>query len=706
MSAWVAGLTIAAGAAASIGGAAMTADATRDAQNSANKANAQAAAQQSAQSFQNYLSSRGVNLQQLLQKYPEFGTEYNRARASGEQRDFNTWIQAALQAQPGHPIWNDIANPTIGTGAQNTTLPAWALDANGQPLQPSLLNQLVSIYSGTNVAANAPVGTIANLQNVNALLESRPDLRAEIDAAREGSDDQRTTEQWLVDHITQSESQSGGGTFTTALRDFLTGQEAAAEATKPQQPTVNPDIMALQPGAINTAAGIFNGDLLKELQASLDPVAAARLAGADAQRAKIAEQRSLSENLKMTELGELSSVLKARADGAGNIYDATITGAGGVRDASKTAAQAENDAAVQKLSDLLGVRLEAAQAIYDASASGNASVRDARTAGAKNIYDSELLRADTYAQSAEQSLNRMLAAQAANRARQGFSGGSSGSDLTRARLMADYVQRGAGARADAGVGYQTRLSDAGVGYATDMRGTDVNRATTIGQSSEQDAQARLQAAVQLARSLGAADVGYATTAGNAGVTRAGTVASATEADAVGRLTAIVDDARRKMGYLTSDADIAAAQAQEQNALDALNALVADQNRRTGSIGLPWSLGQQDLALKTQNVDNKYEDIDALLQRLQYFGSSQASGPTIATPTVQPVINNGQIVGGALSGLGSAIGTYSNNQAIMDAIAKYRTGTAQPAPAYAPQSSYVPITGSGNYLSGASVFKGP
>src|SRR5687767_8723228 len=152
-----AGLIIAGvGAAAAVGGAAMQADATSDAQSSANRANALAAAGQNASSFFNYLSSRGVNIQQLVAKYPDITSEYERVRAQGERRDFNTWLSAALQANPSHPIWNDIASPTAGNGAQNTTLPAWALDANGNPLQPALLQQIVDIQAGRTGPANAP----------------------------------------------------------------------------------------------------------------------------------------------------------------------------------------------------------------------------------------------------------------------------------------------------------------------------------------------------------------------------------------------------------------------------------------------------------------------------------------------------------------------------------------------------------------------
>jgi len=305
--------------------------------------------------------------------------------------------------------------------------------------------------------------------------------------------------------------------------------------------------------------------------------------------------------------------------------------------------------------------------------------------------------ADTYAQSNEQALARMLAQQEATRRRQGFGGGSSGSDLTRARLTADYIQKGAGARAAAGVGLQGRLSEAGVGYATDVGRAGVGRATTLGQASEADAAAKLNAAVSLARSLGLTNTNYAANVGNAGVTRAGSLASAGEADAIGRLTAQVDDARRRLTYLTSDADIATARADEKNALDRLNALIADQNRRTGSIGLPFQLGQGNLALNEAAANARYSDINALLRQLQNFSTTPASGPAITTPLPGSVLNTGQIVAGTLSGLSTAIGSYGQNNDLMAAIAAF--GRTNPTPA-----NTSPATGfGGNYLAGGTIF---
>lgn len=688
---------------------------TADAQSAQNKALAQQAAAQSAQSFLNYLSSRGLNVQQLIANDPRgsaFWTgQYANAQAQGDKRDFNTWFVAALQAAPTDPAWDTIANPNLTGAAQNTTLPAWAVDAQGNPLQPSTLQQLIAISSGANNPATAPIGNLATLANTQKLIDASPEIAAELAAAGVGNDG-RSPAQWLVDHITQTEANAGGGRFTDYLRNFVatgnpvapggtlatpgTPAPAPGTATAPAGPagtgnnlTVDPAILALLPNATRTVGNIFDGTYLAQQQAALAPIAAARDAAAAAALARINEQRGLSTGVLNTELGGIQDVLAARTAGAGT-----------VRDAATAAAQAVNDANVTKLAALLGVRREAAQAIYDASAQGAAGVRDARTAGAQGIYGAESLQADTYAQSAEQALNRVLAQQAANRARQGFTGGSSGSDILTARTMAGALQQGAGARAQAGTNLANRLSDTGVGYAGDMSAAGVGRATTLGQANESDAVAQLNAAVQLAQSLGLAGTNYA-----------GTTAAAGEQNAIAQLQAKVADATRRLGYLTSDADIAQANADLQNATDSLNAILGNQNRQVGAISAPFTLAGADLSLKNELTDQQYADIDALLKRLSSFSTTPASGPTLTTSTPGSVLNSSQIAGGALTGAGSVIGNVASNADLMSSIQKILDGFKTPAATGTGAATSVAtnppgILSSGNYLAGASVFGGP
>lgn len=664
---------------------------TQQAQNQANAAAAQAAAMQSAQSFANYLSSRGVSLQQVVAAHPEYQSEWNRVKAAGDKRDFQTWLYDHLRSNPNDNLWKEINSGSVG--AQNTTLPAWAVDANGNPLQPALLQQLLGINTGANNPATAPIGSIATLENARALLQARPDLAQQLADAGVGSDG-RTPEQWLVDHITQTESTSGGGTFTDALRQFLATPttQGGGNTTTPAGPagtgntqTLDPAIAAIIPGATRTVGNIFDDTYLNQVMGALKPVQDARLAGAAADAARINELRGLSTNLLTTELGGIGAVKDARLAGADSIYGAATAAANSVHDANIT-----------KLADLLGVRREAAAQIYDATMGAAGGVRDARTTGAKGIYDAELKVADTYGQAAKDALSRVLAEQTAERARRGFTGGSSGSDITRARLNADYFQRGAGVRAQAGVGYQTRLSDAGVGYAQDTGRAGIGRATTLGQANELDAIAKLNAAVQLAQQLGAAGVGKATS-----------IAGTNEQDAIAQLQARVADATRRLGYLTSDADKAKAAADLANAQDALNAIIGNQNRQIGAIGAPYQLAGYDLTTKGAIAGQQYTDWDNLIKRLQAFTINPASGPSLTTSTPSPVLNNSQIAGGAVSALGSIIGNQSNTTSLIDLIKALGSagGGSGSGPGAGTTNPY-PLGSSTSFLGNASVFAGP
>ncbi len=674
----------------------LSASGTAESQAAANKVAAQNAAAQSAQSWQNYLASRGINLQQLVAQFPDLQQTYQEALARGDKRDFNTWLYAALQAAPNHPIWDAIANPAGTAGAANTTLPAWAVDANGNPLQPSTLQDIVSISNQgkaqqrSATAAAWLAGDGANLQNVW-------DAATDQDRAAYGSLENFV----LADYDANATPEQRVAVTETAAATAPPGSQVAppGPAGAGNNLTLDPAISNLIPQATNTVGQLFDSSLYREALAGLVPVQAARDAEAAALAAKINEQRAASGTLLDTETAGISDVLAARTAGAGDIYDATMAGAGGVRAASEAAARAVNEANVTKLAELLGVRREAAQAIYDASAQGAAGVRDARTTGAQGIYGAESLKADTYAQSAEQALSRALAEQSAERARRGFTGGSSGSDIIRARLMSGALQEGAGARAQAGVNLQNRLSDAGVGYAGDIRTAGVGRATTLGQSAEADAQAKLVAAVDLAKSLGLAGTNYATAAGQAGVGRATTVAGAGEQNAIALLQAKVADATRRLGYLTSDADIAKAQADLKNAQDALGLLVADQNRKVSAIGAPFSLAGMDLSLKSNLSDQQYTDIDAFLKRLNSFTTTPASGPTLTTPAVTPVANNNQIIGGAITGLNNSLSTD-------DWIKVYNSIVGTPATTTPSNSATGSILGSPNFLANASVFAAP
>lgn len=685
MSGWIAGATLVAG----IGGAALNAAGTSAAQSSQNKALAQNAASTNAANFFQGLAARGTNVQQIIKNDPRgsnfWPQQYAAAQAKGDKRDFDTWFVSAINASKSDPIWDLIANPAGTSGAANTTLPSWAVDSKGQQIQPALYNQLIQTANAKGDAAAASQKQAI----VNQWLTAHPDIKANWDADPEGFGNvYGSLENYALADFDGNATPEEKQTITTAAATS-SGTAAGAPGVG-NNTTLDPRISALIGQSTGAAAKIFDDTYLKQTQDALDPIAKARAAEAAAQLAKVNEQRGLSGDLKNTELAGISDVLAARTAGAGGIYNASLASAGGVRDAGTAAANDIYDTNVAKLAQVLDVRLDAAKQIYDASMTSAGGVRDARNTGAAGIYDAtktgakdiygaELGRADTYAQSAQDALGRILAQNTADRARQGFTGGSSGSDIVKARLMADYTQRGAGARADAGVnyqgrlsdagiGYQTRLSDSGVGYATDTGKAGIGLATTSGQSREQDAIAQLNAAVERAKGLGLINTNYATQTGQAGVTQAGTLASAGEQNAIAQLQAKADDARRRLTYLTSDADIAKANADLQNAQDQLTAITQNQNRQTGAVTLPYQLAGLDLATKSNLNSQQYSDWDELMKRLSSFNVGTAP-TTVPTATANPgaVLNGANIGGAAISAGATAAGNYLSNQQLIQLI---------------------------------------
>lgn len=650
----------------------LSASGTADAQSAQNRAGDKQAAMQSAQAFSNYLASRGISIQQVAAANPQLEAEYERVRAAGDRRDFNTWLFEHLRNAPSDPVWAQINSGQVGTA--NTTLPTWAVDENGNPLQPAMLQQLVAQSNAGRTAQQAAIvqgwasGGGANLRNVW-------DAATPEEQAAYGS----------FENFVRADYEANASPEQKAVITAAVPGAAAGPAGTGSNLTLDPAIAALIPQATTTLGGVFDGTFLNQTNAALQPIAAARTADAAAQAARIIEQRGLSGALLGTELAGIGGVTAARTAGAGGVFDASTAAAQGVHDAN-----------VAKLAELLGVRREAAQQIYDASIAGAGGVREARTTGAQGIYDAELRVADTYGQANEQALARMLAQQGAERARRGFTGGSSGSNIVDARLTAEALQRGAGVRAGAGVGYQSRLSDAGVGYATDARTAGVGRATTIGQSNEADAAAKLTAAVDLAKSLGLA-----------GTNRATTMAGTGEQDAIARLQAQVADATRRLGYLTSDGDIAKANADLKNAQDALTALTNDQNRKIGAIGAPFNLAGLDLGLKDKLTSQQYAGIDALMARLGSFNVGGASGPGLNTAMPGSVLNNSQIAGGVLSGVGSTVSNYASNKELMDLINSLNLGRgASTTPTATPTGSAGTLTTPSNFLGNSSVFTGP
>lgn len=605
-----AGLAAAGGIASGVG--------TAQAQNQANSAGARAAAQQGAASFFNYLSSRGINIQAIAAANPTIVQSYQQLQAQGDKRDFQTFIYQFMQANPTTTLWNAIDNPTTANGgAQNTTLPTWATTGTGAALQPALLQQLLTIanangVSGLGSGPGAVAGPQSQLQNATAYLAANPDIQAQIQQNLTASGDSRSPAQWMLDDAATGDTNPA---FTTNFQNFVTAQGAPAAAgngtggstaggaaTPPATTGVDPAIQALINSSNGVAGNIFDGTFLKQQLAALQPA------------------------------------LDARSAAPGQIYDATISGAQGIQSAEGTAANSTYQANVDQLAKLLGVQTSAAKAIYDASISG-----------AQGVNTAQLAQAQTYQDAGDQASTAAIAANNAQRARQGFVGSSSGNDLQNARILASYIQQGAGARAQAGVNLAQSTANAGL-----------TQAQSVGGAQTSDQQQQMAAAVALAQQLGASNVNYATTAGNAGVAKA----------------------------------TGSAQADYQNAIDKMNALITDQNRQVSAVGLPYDLANAQLVLQKNEANAPYDGVDALTSRLGQFSINQAGGPAPSTFIPQPVINTAQIAGGALTAAGQVYGNSASTTSLLNILKSLQGPSTSGTPSVSGSGATGTITGSG------------
>lgn len=415
----------------------------------------------------------------------------------------------------------------VGGTAVNTSLPIWAT-INGQPAEQALLNKL---FQTSGLVAPTGTGGLSAQPKLDAsgVLGSDAALQEYYNSNPAFAAEYNRHMGWIAQNSPGTDRRSPLQWLRDGIRDDPTGAQALQSYVAQKNQAIDDAIAAAQ----------SEGETQSESTTSLDP------AYLDLQRKAYASVNDLFDGRYLDQqLAALAPILSARTQAAQDIYGA------------------QNDAAT--------------------------SLYDATKAGANSIYDADLLQADTYQQSAQQALTRILNQNSANRARQGFVGSGSGDALTRARLMADYTQQGAGVRAGAGQ--------------------------------------------SLAQRIAGADRELAGLKGGAGVTRATSLGGANEQDAISRLALLTDDI----------------------------------GRRLSGVGLPGALANNDLSIRQANASGAYADIDALLSRLNGFKTS-GTPSSLVTPNIQPVINSGQVAGGAISSLASAFGSYANNQQLLGAI---------------------------------------
>jgi hypothetical protein len=610
--------------------------------------------------------------------------------AASAQRQANriSQQQAAEANRINQEQFNLSRGVAPGGGAVNTMLPSWAT-IGGQPAEQALFNRLLTTSMGgqdVSIEALTP-----------QLMEEFPGLAAEHNRVR-GIGDSRTFSQWLNDFLRENPASGEAQRINQIVQD--------AQTTASEQATQLPDWLQQQQQQLRDMSGnVLGGGFLNEELGYLGDVADVRNRLAAIERDRIDQGRDASREILSAEIDGLERILNERIAGSGGILDAETEaaaamlqerlaleddlfgtrnrGAQGMFDASTEAAEglfgareagsggildAETEAAAAMLQerlaleeDLFGTRNRGAQGMFDAGTEAAEGLFGAREAGARGIYDADLLGAQVADQAAERAVARAMSEQQALRARQGFSSASSGGDLLRARILADAFQGSAAQRSDAERQLAMRMAAAGEGRAGDLGTAGVNLAQLLGLSDEQRAIGMGTSRVENAGLLGQAGIGQATRMAGAG-----------EADALGRMQSRSEDARRRALLLDADADAAMASAGLQNELDRLGALRTDQGRRLGAVSLPGDIFSREVAAESMQAGRQFSDLDQILGRLGTFTIGPTPQPGYQMPNIQPVINAGQIAGGALSSIGSGVMDYFSTKQIIDALNKQNT----------------------------------
>lgn len=557
---------------------------TKDAQNSANDANARAQAEQNRIARENFMYSRGVD-----------------------------------------PSGNTV----------NSRLPLWST-INGTPSEQYLLNnifQSAGILPGSGASSGQPAlsGGVAeynSLDNINKFLETPKgqQVLAEINAAREGSDDPRSPAEWLRDHVTATEQ--GNGTFSNLLKEFVSGPAGANSPVAPTGPSATPTlapqaIQDLQNAVLKNTQGIFNGDIRNEELAAMQPVFDTNTLLGGIQAKRNAEMRTGSQSISDAEMAGLADLLGVRKTGLNSIYDDAVGTAGNV----------------------YGARTGAAEGVYGASTDAANNLYAARGRGAQDVYGADLKYADTYKDAALQALQRVLAQQGARNAIKGFEGASSGDALLRARTLAGGYQQSAGVRANAGQSLAQTMAKAGESQAFDLGTAGITRAGSLGQAGISKAQ----------------DIGKASGSRTTGL------AGANEMDAIGRMTSNVNNVTRKAGIFDSDAEKAALNARLQNETSRAGIVGNDITRRLNSAGAPARTYSDILGINNAARNEQFAGVDNVLKRLGLFTSTNSTPPTPGYVPVQPNINTGQIIGSTLGQIGQGYLQYQNNRDLINAL---------------------------------------
>jgi hypothetical protein len=656
---------------ASIGGSLLQADATRDAQKAANLANERAAARASTDNFTNYLISRGINpglsgipgTSAALEPFmADLQAEFNRVKSTGlDKRTFQQWLSDFLRENPSSEPARALENTSV-----NTTLPL-GFTINEKPAEKTLYETLIGLSPQFNDPTN--ISVFAGRENVERFLAANPNDAAEIAAMLAENGDPRSPVEWTMAHIRETEK--GNGEFSTLLREFATGENAAII----ERAAVPEGISNLQDQAETFAGGLFDGSALERELAALLPVEEARLALAEIERDRLIEQRERSADILNTESAGLEDLLRTRLGGADEIMGAERDAAGRLLGARTSTAEglfgarnltAEELFAAEELAarDLFGVRGTAAERQFDSLESG-----------ARGIYDADLNAAAIYDEATQLAVQDAIGRLDAQRARQGFAGGGSGDDLMRARVLAEGFNKSAGQRGEAGQSLAQRLAAAGAGRATDLGFADVEQSMSLGNSGVSRAGLLGDSRIGRATDLGFADVENAGLLGRAGVTRATSSSTSREANSAARMAAQVENARRLAMILDADGEAAVAGARLGNLGDRFDATQRDFNRTLENLLLPNRLFESRTATSDLASGRPFTDLDQVLDRLGNFRLNQSAPPAPVQPDINPVITTGQVAGSGLGALGSIGMDYFNTKSLINTLNRGGSSTA-------------------------------
>ncbi len=119
--------------------------------------------------------------------------------------------------------------------------------------------------------------------------------------------------------------------------------------------------------------------------------------------------------------------------------------------------------------------------------------------------------------------------------------------------------------------------------------------------------------------------------------------------------------------LDTNATIAKYGADLQNALDKLQLTIKGQTDQIAASGLPNQNASSTLDLSAKNAQSAYDTLNAYLKTIAPLTINQSGGPSVTPSTPGSVLNPNQIIGGALTSTGTALGNTASSYNLSDIL---------------------------------------